>query len=62
MVVLGQNAGTLLIPTVVGMILDAAGYGAAAMFMGGISVAAALICIAFRALYKKHVAVTPEAQ
>lgn len=55
MVVLGQNAGTLLIPTVVGMILDAAGYGAAAMFMGGISVVAALICIAFRVLYKKHV-------
>lgn len=54
MVVLGQNAGTLLIPTVVGMVLDASGYGAAAMFMGGISVVAALICIAFRVLYKKH--------
>lgn len=55
MVVLGQNAGTLLIPTVVGMILDASGYGMAAMFMGGISVAAALACVAFRVLYKKHV-------
>ena len=61
MVVLGQNAGTLLIPTVVGMILDAAGYGAAAMFMGGISVVAALICIAFRVLYKKHVSANAEA-
>lgn len=61
MVVLGQNAGTLLIPTVVGMILDAAGYGAAAMFMGGISVVAALICIAFRVLYKKHVSANTEA-
>lgn len=55
MVVLGQNAGTLLIPTLVGMILDATGYSVAAMFMGGISVVAALICIAFRVLYKKHV-------
>lgn len=61
MVVLGQNAGTLLIPTVVGMILDATGYSVAAMFMGGISVVAALICIAFRVLYKKHVSANAEA-
>ncbi len=60
MVVLGQNAGTLLIPTVVGMILDATGYSVAAMFMGGISVVAALICIAFRVLYKKHVSANAE--
>lgn len=61
MVVLGQNAGTLLIPTVVGMILDASGYGAAALFMGGISVVAALFCLVFRVLYKKHVAATEQA-
>ena len=48
--------GTLLIPTVVGVILDSSGYEAAAMFMGGISVLAAVICLVFRKLYLKHIA------
>lgn len=56
MIVLGQNMGTLLIPTVVGVILDSSGYEAAAMFMGGISVLAAVICLVFRKLYLKHIA------
>ena len=54
MIVLGQNAGTLLIPTVVGMILDSSGYSAAAIFMGSISVLAAVLCLVFRKVYLKH--------
>lgn len=54
MIVLGQNAGTLLIPTVVGMILDSSGYSAAAIFMGSISVLSAVLCLVFRKVYLKH--------
>lgn len=60
MIVLGQNAGTLLIPTVVGIILDSAGYSAAAIFMGSISVVAALLCLVFRKMYLKHSAAQAE--
>ena len=48
LVVLGQNAGTLTIPTVVGMVLDSSGYHVAAMVMGGLACAALLISILIR--------------
>lgn len=53
-VVLGQNGGTLAIPAIIGVVLDNAGYGAAAMGMGILSLIACAICLfAFRRLYNK---------
>ena len=60
-VVLGQNGGTLAVPAIVGMILDSAGYGAAAMAMGGLSLAACVICLlVFRRIYNKSIRSTRE--
>ena len=60
-VVLGQNGGTLAVPAIVGMILDSASYGAAAMAMGGLSLAACAICLlAFRRIYNKSIRSTRE--
>ena len=56
-VVLGQNGGTLAVPVIIGVVLDNAGYGAAAMSMGIISLVACAICLfAFRRLYMKDYA------
>lgn len=52
-IVLGQNMGTLVIPTVVGMVLDASSFMMAAMVMGGVSVVALGISFAWRSLYRK---------
>ncbi len=53
-VVLGQNGGTLAIPAIIGVILDNAGYSAAAMSMGILSLLACAICLfAFRRMYNK---------
>ena len=59
-IVLGQNMGTLVIPTVVGMVLDASGYHMAAMAMGGVSVVALVIALVWRALYNKREAAKAE--
>ena len=60
-VVLGQHGGTLAGPAIVGMILDSAGYGAAAMAMGGLSLAACVICLlVFRRIYNKSIRSTRE--
>lgn len=60
-VVLGQNGGTLAVPAIVGMILDSAGYGAAAMTMGVLSLAACAICLlVFRRIYNKSIRSTRE--
>ena len=60
-VVLGQNGGTLAVPAIVGMILDSAGYGAAAMTMGALSLAACAICLlVFRRIYNKSIRSTRE--
>ena len=60
-VVLGQNGDTLAVPAIVGMILDSAGYGAAAMAMGGLSLAACVICLlVFRRIYNKSIRSTRE--
>ena len=45
--------GTLVIPTVVGMVLDASSFMMAAMVMGGVSVVALGISFAWRSLYRK---------
>ena len=56
-VVLGQNGGTLAIPAIIGVVLDNAGYGAAAMSMGILSLVACAVCIfAFRRLYLRDYA------
>ena len=58
--VLGQNGGTLAVPAIVGMILDSAGYGAAAMTMGALSLAACAICLlVFRRIYNKSIRSIP---
>lgn len=46
--------GTLVIPTVVGMVLDSSGYHTTAMVMGGVSVVALAIAIAWRFMYSKR--------
>lgn len=48
LVVLGQNMGTLAVPAVIGMVLDASGYHAAAMVMGALACIALAISIWFR--------------
>ncbi len=48
LIVLGQNMGTLTIPTVVGMVLDSSGYHTAAMVMGGLACVALVISIFVR--------------
>ena len=48
LIVLGQNAGTLTIPTVVGMVLDNSGYHMAAIVMGGLACVALIISIFVR--------------
>lgn len=53
-IVLGQNMGTLVVPTVVGMVLDASGYHTAAVVMGGVSVVALAIAVAWRHMYNKR--------
>ena len=45
LIVLGQNMGTLAIPTVVGMVLDSSGYHTASLVMGGLACVALLISI-----------------
>ncbi len=46
LVVLGQNLGTLAIPAIVGGVLDASGYPAAAIVMGSLACAALIVAIA----------------
>ena len=45
LIVLGQNMGTLAIPTVVGMVLDSSGYHTAALVMGSLACVALLVSI-----------------
>ncbi len=59
-IVLGQNVGTLIVPTVIGMVLDASGYSMAATVMGGLGVVALLISFVWRSLYRKRSAVAGE--
>ena len=53
-IVLGQNMGTLVIPTVVGVVLDSSGYHMAAMTMGGVAAVAFVIAIIWRVMYNKR--------
>lgn len=48
LVVLGQNMGTLAIPTIVGMVLDSSGYHMAAFVMGGLACVALLVSLWIR--------------
>lgn len=52
--VLGQNLGTLTIPTVIGMILDASGYHMAAVAMGCFAIIALIIAFVWRSMYRKR--------
>lgn len=54
LVVLGQNLGTLVVPTLVGSVLDSASYSAAALVMGGLSCVALVAAIVFRAQFRKR--------
>ena len=54
LVVLGQNLGTLAVPTLVGSVLDNASYSAAAMVMGGLSCVALVAAFVFRARFRKR--------
>ncbi|MEG0303461.1 MFS transporter [Gordonibacter sp.] len=54
LVVLGQNLGTLVVPTLVGSVLDGASYSAAALVMGGLSCVALIVAVVFRAQFRKR--------
>ena len=54
LVVLGQNLGTLAIPTLVGSVLDHASYSAAAWVMGGLSCVALVAAFVFRSQFRKR--------
>ncbi|MEG1494442.1 MAG: MFS transporter [Gordonibacter sp.] len=54
LVVLGQNLGTLVVPTLVGSVLDSASYSAAALVMGGLSCVALIVAVVFRAQFRKR--------
>ena len=54
LVVLGQNLGTLAVPTLVGSVLDTVGYSAAALVMGGLSCIALVAAFVFRAQFRKR--------
>lgn len=54
LVVLGQNLGTLAIPTLVGAVLDNASYSTAALVMGGLSCIALIVAFVFRAQFRKR--------
>lgn len=52
--VLGQNLGTLTIPTLIGAILDSSGYHMAAIAMGVLALVALVIAFIWRAMYRKR--------